>query len=415
MSGLNSGALAEIDVTGVTGAAQFDRYIAVRSYQGGRPVYTIHIALTDVPLVLPVPDPDRPTLGNRRVNPQHAKAFGEYVRAKPDWVAPPLLVRDEGKCQFDPVQELPGGMTLGYLAVPRTSKIAIKIVDGQHRVLGIAIVLRELEHEVDRLKEEEARVQKNSERAEAIAKRLEDLQATYERFQSEHFTLQIYVEYEPVRYEQMFFDVADNALGINQAVKVRFDSRKVLNRTLYETTKHALLEGRVDEEKDRVTAGNLNLMGAKHVIDLVRSANVGISGRIGKKREAELDEATLVEGANDFLDCVLEGFENPFADLVEGRIDAPTVRANSLLGSVTMLRVLAGVFYEFREADWSVDEIKDFFSHLSPHMSAPVRKDSIWMATRDFNEGASGPLARSQNLKHLTAEITNWGLSGREL
>ncbi len=400
--------LTDLDVSSVTGAVQYDRYIAFRSTQGGRTVFTIQVALTDVPLVLPVPDPERPTLGNRRVNIQHARNFGKYIRETPDWLSPPLLVRDEGQCKFESIKELPGGMTLGYLEVPRTSKIAMKIIDGQHRVLGDALELKEMEHELDQLKEELARAKGDGERAGAVRTRIKEIEATYSRFQSEHFTLQIYVEDEPIRYEQMFFDVADNALGINQAVKVRFDSRKVLNRTLYEVGKHALLKDRVDEEQDRIAGGNKNIVGAKHVIDIVRSANVGVTGRIGKKREAEFGESTLVETTNDFLDCLLEGFAKPLEELVQETIDAPTLRANSLLGSVTMLRVLAGVYHELTEEDWSSDDIKDFFVRLSPHMSAPVRSDSIWMPTTDFAASASGPFARSQNLKHLADTIVGW-------
>ncbi len=52
-----------------------------------------------------------------------------------------------------------------------------------------------------------------------------------QRFVDEHIAVQIYVEARPQAYEQMLFDVADNALGINQAVKARFDSRKVLVRS----------------------------------------------------------------------------------------------------------------------------------------------------------------------------------------
>ncbi len=239
---------------------------------------------------------------------------------------------------------------------------------------------------------------------------MDELRARHARLQSEYFTLQIYVESEPKRYEQMFYDVADNALGINQAVKVRFDSRKVLNRTLYEVTKHALLKGRVDEEQDRLAGGNPHLLGAKHVIDLVRTVNVGITGRIGRKREEELDEASLIEAANEFFDCLLEGFPT-LEDLVEGRITAPDLRGRSLLGSVSMLRVLAGVYHELHELEHSDDEITDFFAKLAPHMTAPVTGDSLWRTTaaqEDIQERATGPMARAQSLRHLTEVIVRW-------
>ena len=38
------------------------------------------------------------------------------------------------------------------------------------------------------------------------------------------------VEDDSTAYKQMFFDIADNALGITSSVRARFDSRKVVNR-----------------------------------------------------------------------------------------------------------------------------------------------------------------------------------------
>lgn len=403
--------LKELNLTGVTEAQRYLKYVAVRSTQGNRTLYTIQVRLSDVPVILPVPDPEQPTPGNRRVNPQHAKKFGEYVRDKRDWVAPPLLARDAGRCVFKEQQSIEGEMALGILEVPWASGAsrALKIIDGQHRVLGIDLQIKEIEAGLTRTEDDLLRA-KDDAKKDQLAQRMEDLRKRQKRLQAEHVALQIYVESEPENFEQMFYDVADNALGINQAVKVRFDSRKVLNRTLYEATKHALLKGRVDEEQDRLGGNNPNLLGAKHVIDLVRTVNVGITGRIGRKREEELDESALIEAANDFFDCLLHGFP-ALEDVVEGRLGAPELRRRSLLGSVSMLRVLAGVFYQLRENDCSDDEIAEFFARLAPHMTAPVAEDSLWRTTaasQEIQERATGPMARAQSLKYLTQEITRW-------
>ncbi len=373
--------LATMDFGAITGFTPVDRYLAVRTQQGGRDVYTVQIPLADVPRVLPVPDPARPTPGNRRVNPSHAKKFGQYVREHPEWVAPPLLIRDSGECMFKPLdQKLPGGVELGILEVPRTSRTALRIIDGQHRVLGLDMGLRDLDIAIDEAREKKAKAEHAGKTAEvqALNERLRELLAERERFETEHLVVTIYEEGLPQAYEQMFFDVADNALGINQAVTVRFDSRRLLNRTLTEVSKHALLENRVDMEQDRVKGTNPNLLGAKHVIDIVRAVTVGVSGRISKKREEALDEGTVVQAANEFLDALVDGFP-PLNDLADGKTDVPTLRSTTLLGSVTMLRVLAGVFFNLTEEDWTPDEIADFFVRLAPHMSAPVARDSIWI------------------------------------
>lgn len=403
--------LESMDLTGVTGAQRYDKYVAVRSTQGGRTLYTIQVRLSEVPVILPVPDPDQPTPGNRRVNAQHARKFGEYVHDKHDWVAPPLLARDDGRCVFNERQPIDGAMALGILDVPWASGAsrALKIIDGQHRVLGVHLQIKDIEAGITRTEDDLLRA-KDDARRNQCEQRLNEFKERHKRLQSEHITLQIYVESEPKSFEQMFYDVADNALGINQAVKVRFDSRRVLNRTLYEVTKHALLKDRVDEEQDRLRSNNPNLLGAKHVIDLVRTVNVGITGRIGRKREEELDEPSLIEAANAFFDCLLGAFPL-MEDLVEGRLTAPELRERSLLGSVSMLRVLAGVFHQLREDDCTDDEIAEFFARLAPHMTAPVASGSLWQTTgakQYMPEGSAGPTALAQRLKSLTEEITSW-------
>lgn len=410
-----------IDTSHVTGVRRSDTFLAVRLRQGGRTVYALQLPLTDVPRVLPVPDPSRPTPGNRKVDVKHAGEFGRYVRDHADWVAPPLLVRDGGRCTFTPQMELPGGIVVGLLEVPHGA--VVKIVDGQHRVLGVDIALRGLSLEEDQLTEALARRDNDDDTERELRDELSALDEVRSRFGREHLGVYVYEEQSPDAYEQMFFDVADNALGIRQAVKVRFDNRKLINRSFDPVAKHRLLAGRVDVEQDRVTGANPNLVGAKHVIDMVRSVNVGVMGRITKKRETELDEEASVENTMAFLDALVDGFP-VLADVAEGNVTPAELRATSLAGSLTMLRVLAGVFHnlalapEDEDERWTADEVAEYFASLSDHMAAPVAEGSVWMAAEDFSEtpdftrGAYGPQARSQNIKHLTEVITRWAHEG---
>jgi len=79
--------------TEVTGYDPNVRFYATRYRQGGRRVYSLDLALTQIAGLLPAPNPANPTEGNRRVKESHARAFGEYVREQPDWVAPALVLR----------------------------------------------------------------------------------------------------------------------------------------------------------------------------------------------------------------------------------------------------------------------------------------------------------------------------------
>ena len=104
---------------------------------------------------------------------------------------------------------------------------------------------KDIDDGIARTEEDLARVKDDAKRRQ-LEQRLVEFRERLERLQAEHVTLQIYVESKRERFEQMFYDVADNALGINQAVKVRFDARKVLNRTLYEGV-HRVITPRIDE------------------------------------------------------------------------------------------------------------------------------------------------------------------------
>lgn len=402
--------LVGFDTSGITGHKDVDRYVTVKTRQGSRVLYTLQLALHDVPRVLPVPDPNRTTPGNRKVSPEHAHKFGVYLRTRTEWVAPPLLVRDSGSVQFEEQVTLPDGSVLGQLLVPRNSRAVFKIIDGQHRVLGIDDAVNELDTQIADVQDDLAR--READAAEKLRAELDELLTLRQRFVDEHIAVQIYVEGRPQAYEQMFFDVADNALGINQAVKVRFDSRKVVNRALPEVLKHALLKNRVDMEQDRIVGSNRNLLGAKHVADIIRAVNVGVTGRVTERREGQLDESTLIENTETFLGALLNGFGS-LGELTDGRLTPPQLRSRSLLGSITMLRVLAGAFHDlYVLRDVSEDEVVDYFATLNPHMGAPVFKNSVWWTTGDFTEGTNGPNARTQNLKHLTDEIVRWHSDG---
>jgi hypothetical protein len=105
--------------------------------------------------------------------------------------------------------------------------------------------------------------------------------------------MQIFVEDVQTEFQQMFYDIANNALGITASVQARFDTRKIANRVLQDVLLHPLLMDRVDLENDRLGRTNPNLLTAKHVADLVRILAVGLEGRISRRLEAELHDNDL--------------------------------------------------------------------------------------------------------------------------
>ncbi|HVQ90177.1 MAG TPA: DNA sulfur modification protein DndB, partial [Mycobacteriales bacterium] len=395
-------------------------YLAMKTLQGGRAVYSTRVPLLDLPTILPVPDPNAVDKDNRKVDRLHAKHFGEYLDTKQDWVAPALLARDSGGCAFEKVDE---AGAVGYLTVPWAigGISSLRTIDGQHRILGVSIEKQRITDAISGIDREMAR-KVSLEKATKLGGERERLIAQMKRLKDEYVGLDIYVEPDPIKAQQMFVDVADNAKGISSAVRARFDNYKVANRTLSDVIDHPLLKGRVDPEQDRMTAKNPNLMGAKHVADVTRAVIAGAGGRISKKAEQTLTDGEVIEQVKDFLNVISFAFadlaaiteDDPEAERKVGELTkAQQVRRTSLLGSVGMLRVLGGVFRELRAGDnpAELDDITEFFKRLDPHMAAPVTETSIWRTSEtgiDFEKDAASPIMRTQNIVHLVGTITAW-------
>lgn len=405
--------------TEVTGYDPDVRFYATRYRQGGRTVFSLDLSLTQIAGLLPKPDPANPTEGNRRIKESHARAFGEYVRDQGEWVAPALVLRAPDIFAFD-VKENIGGTEFGVISFPRLASTDLRILDGQHRILGIHLAIQDIANELEKARSALAAARRNEALPAVIEQYEKDMKKLNEqraRFDRERTSLQVFIEDDQGAYKQMFFDIADNALGITSSVRARFDSRKVVNRSLEDVMKHALLKGRVDPEQDRMGRNNPNLMGAKHVAEIVRTLAVGIDGRIGRRLEDELREDELVQKTNDFLDVLVAAFP-PLELVVEDEITPEDLRKTSLLGSTVMHRVLAGVYAELVDRQRYDDEdVTDFFMKLAPHMEGPVSKQSIWIARVDdevFSEGALAPRSRRQDLKSLRDTIVEWATTEPE-
>lgn len=154
-------------------------------------------------------------------------------------------------------------------------------------------------------------------------------------------------------------------------------------------------------------------LSAKHVADIVRSVAVGVDGRVGRRLEDELREDALVELTNGYLDALVGGFPD-LARVADGAVTPEDLRRASLLGSTSMVRVLAGVYHDLNSMEWDGEDITEFFARLNPFMDAPVRADSPWVTdvpNEIFSEGASAPKARRQDLRTLNDTIVGWALT----
>jgi hypothetical protein len=373
------------------------------------------------------PDPTRPLAGNRKVDAKRAKKFADYILKNPDWVSPAVIVRvPPNEVEFDVKVPFEDGTAWGVLNIPLGLLTEIVLLDGQHRTLGVFMALEMINERIARHRQNISRLREELTDTGAIRdeeRRLEEDLRIRKRLSDEHISIDI-AEVDEDQAKQMFGDINNNAKGVNPDYTTLLDQRDVINRIavqLIET--HVLLQDRVETgQSTRMTSSNANLLGAKSVADIARSVLVG-TGRVGARIEDEInrDVSMNVHKVEQFLDVLIGAFDD-LRDVTEDRLTPKELRAKSMLGSSTMIRVLAAVFHELTVSDpesdssraWSRAEVEDFYRRLSPHLARiPVMpSDKFWLDTKAFLEGGNAPLASQGAIKDLVGALVDWARHG---
>lgn len=407
----------KIELPAATGYASTTSLYATRYQQGGRTVYGLHLSLDQIADLIDKPDPDKLSPGNRMIRPKHAEDFGKYLREREDWVSPGMILRSSSIFEFEPFEigSVIEGAAFGILVFPAKKASDIFTLDGQHRILGIHLAKMDIRDHIDNARSELATARRVDPKGRSVTdarKKIADLEARQDVFAKERISVEIMILEDPQAYKQAFFDIADNALGITASVKSMFDSRKVVNRSLETVFRHPILNGRVDIQRDRIPRNSEFLLGSAHVQEIVRTATVGFGGRVSRIMESTLNEKFVAQKATDALDALQEAFPI-FQELVDGLITPEGIRKKSLLGSVLMLRVLVGAYYELAvDREWDRETVVAYLSKLAPHMGAPVYDGSIWTEHTDlFDEGAMAPRSRRQDLQKLVETLVDWALA----
>ncbi len=399
----------------VTGYDTDIRYFANRYKQGGRTVYALNLSPAQIISTINRPDPSQATPGNRAITLSHAQAFAKYFRLHEQWVVPGMILRVSHNFDFEPTEEV-AGAEFGVLSFPRQAANDIHILDGQHRILGFYLASDAIAQDLDKARSLLSTTRRldgpGSPGEKDAQKRIAELETQRARLEKERVDLTIVVESDSAAYKQMFFDIADNAKGITGSVKARFDTRKVVNRSLEAVLAHPLLLNRVDIEADRIGRGSVYLMGAKHVAELIKSVTVGLEGRVSRRQDLELKESEVAKDTLAFLDLVTASFP-PLRAVTLGQLLPDDLRKTSILGSVLMVRVLAGVYHSLmHEHAFSKAMVQSYFEQLAPHMEAPVYPGSIWLEHTEgiFDDGARGPHSRRQDLRQLRDDMVDWAI-----
>jgi len=400
---------------------------ATRYHQGGRTQYHVAVSVAEMArLLVNRPDPNKPLDGNRKVDLGRAKKFGDYLLKNVDWVSPAVIVRVPAhEVKFDPKATFPDGTAWGVLSIPLDLLTEIVLLDGQHRTLGIFMALEAINKRIADLRVLVDRMKEQGQDPVAVNEQQNRLNSDLwvrRRLGEEHISIDV-AEVGPEQAKQMFGDINNNAKGVNPDFTTVLDQRDVVNRiALRLIESHALLQDRVElGQAARMSSANENLIGAKGVADIVRAVLVG-TGRVGARVEAELSTsvAPSTQKVGQFLDVLVRGFDD-LGDMMDGRTDPRELREKSMLGSTTMMRVLAVVYHDLTIGDpdghhrvWSRAEVEDFFRELSPALRRiPVKDDDhLWMDTKAFIPGSSAPQARQGSIKTLSEAIVGWARDG---
>lgn len=391
--------------------------LASRFKQGDRTVYGFDVSLEQIVGLLPEPDPAVVLEGNRAIRRKHAYDFADYMRENTGWVAPSLLIRARDVFTFEP-QIAAGGSEVGQLTFPAVKTTDLMIVDGQHRILGFHHLRRTLEAELRAAEEHHARARKQDDFG-ALSRdaetRLSELRRRHAILSAQRVGVHLYVEDDLTAAKQMFTDIASNALGISSSIKSLFDSRKVVNRVLPVLFQHPLLEGRIDPERDRITGTSAYMYGATQVSELARVTNIGVDGRYGKQMEALANDQEVASITLRFLDQAVDAFAE-LRWVTDGEMTPEDLRKSSMLGSLTLLRVIAGAWRDLKDVHgWNTDQLAGFLNALSGQTSAPITADSIWVREEmgdRFQVGAMSPSSKKQDLRAAKDILVGWALAG---
>lgn len=376
--------------------------------------------------LLEIPDPARPFADNRRVSKKHAMDFGNYWEMhSTEWVVPPILLDTAEELTFTEIKRDNDQISHVELNLPADHKHSLRILDGQHRILGW--YLKKLELNV-RLTDattayNKAVIASSNTDKEIIQRELDAINSHSKRLDEEHVSINLIDSLSAKKHQQFFVDIAKNALGINKTVQAKFDSASIINRVTQELIKsHPLFEERIDMEKTSCSGSNPNLLTVVNVSDISRHTCFGVNRMVTAKRENNYKDEDLVETVTIFLDLMVENVR-PLKLIVDGRMKPADFREQYMLGSGTIWRCLAGAFYEAcviidddeGTIDLDEDQVRKFAKMIklfSENMSLPI--SAQWFATTLFPvKRSKAPSSRAQDLEAMVGLLTAWTRNGR--
>ena len=337
--------------------------------QGGRDVYAFTLDLETLNNLLPDRVDDAVVkAANRQLTPSHAKKIQEYLEKEPDWLLGPLLLGiSPDAIHFHSYQD--GTDAVGELIISRGDMAKMKMFDGQHRRRAIKDVLGSL----------------------AQSKRY------YQRLawlQEASLPIMLYVENDIEKLRQMFADAAQTK-PIEANAVVRFDLRQAMNNAaLWIQENSDLFSGRVEMERPSVSVGSQKIIAINQLAAALKAADIGYKGRVSKERNAEymLDLDSLYDRCLTWSDDFMPTARDEYNALMGGEIDdseIPQKRTETMAYNATVIRMLAGCFYEWTKVGDDWDSLAEFLQ--AEALKPGVQNDTLLVDAGLVAPGGTSP------------------------
>lgn len=367
---------------------QFLELDAQRFQQGGRTAYSLVMGLGildgNVP---PFVNAERIDNANRRFLPKHSKNIADYVYGKEDWVLGAILLGiDPDAIEFVAYEDEDGqsSATLGFIRIPLDGGTSsIKILDGQHRRMGIRSVRERLRHEI-----QQAEVQSSRNGNDRSLKQLEIMS---ERLDEMAIPVMIYEEANTQDLRRMFSDLAQTR-NIDAATKTRFDDRDPFNRAaveLVELGRSALLSGRVEMERTTPNRRSNDLLAINQLARCLKVLSFGYGRRASRPRilEALHNYDELIDLGISWADEFLPSARHEYEILLDIELEEDYIaknRSTHLAYSATVLQLLAGCYHQWGELGREFDELTG------------------WLRDQDFERDSEDCMFRTTGMLTLT-------------
>ena len=326
---------------------------AHRLRQGGRDVYAFTLDLGTLDNLLPDRVDDRVVKdANRPLTPSHAKRIQKYLEERPDWLLGTLLLGISPDAvefrSYTPVSDAEN--SVGELTIRTEGAATMKMFDGQHRRRAIRGALMEL--------------MSDARQADGLASLIGD-----------SLPIMLYAEDSIDALRQMFADAAQTR-SIERNTVTRFDMRDAFNLAADWIAKGSdLFNGRVEMERSSVARSSHNIIAINQLAMTLKTLEVGYKGRVRRERNDEymLDLDSLYERCLTWADDFMPTARKEYNDLMAGEIDnsdIPEERAKTMAYNATVIRILAGCYYEWTKDG---DDWKPLAEYLQGVSLAPGR------------------------------------------